>query len=140
MSHKIAAGIAVLAGLVAGTLVILFASVAEGAPIFPPMVGGEFHFRVLAVTPLDADGVPTDPITRSVSLIDQSGGAPIACVDTPDPNGVYDIFVTVGATGVRQAFKGFSYSEVACGGLVSEASENTAYTYPGMSPRPPDLQ
>ena len=140
MRHTISVGVVLGVFLVLLLLALVFARSVGAAPVFPPMVGGDFQFKVQAVTPLDGDGVPTDPITRSVSIVPQDGGSRIVCTDTPDPNGVYEFTAAVAATGIRQAFKAFAYSEVACGGDVSGASENTAYTYPGMSPRPPDLQ
>ena len=129
-----------VAALIVGLLVLVFARTVKAAPVYPPMVGGEFEFRVQAVAPLDGDGVPTEPLTRAISIVPQEGGAPIVCTDAPDPVGIYTIRASVAATGVRQAFKAFAYAEPACGGLVSEASENTAYTFPGMSPHRPDLQ
>lgn len=110
-----------------------------GAAVFPPMVGGEFSFHVQPANEFDPDGVPLYPATRSIGIAPEAGGALVACVDTPDQTTDYYVTASLSATGVRQAFKAYAYDEPGCQGLVSTASVNTAYTYPGQSPHDPDL-
>jgi hypothetical protein len=122
--------------------IALGAMVAKADPVFPPMVGGEFQFVVMPQNEFDPDGIPFHPVTASIGIINASdfSAAPIGCVETANQSGTYEIHATVGVTGAREAFKAFAYSEATCGGLRSSASANTAYTYPGQSPHPPNLQ
>lgn len=114
-----------------------------GAAVFPPMVGGEFLFKVRpAVLELDPDGVPLTKLTGSISIVPLAGGANVGCVATPDqaPTDPYEITANVSATGVRQEFKAVAWAHDDCTGDMSEPSENTAYTYPGQSPNKPGLE
>jgi hypothetical protein len=55
-------------------LTLLIAAPAAAAPLFFPMSGGTAQIQVeAAAVELDADGIPTTPLTASVSLIDHAG-------------------------------------------------------------------
>ena len=103
------------------------------------MVGGDFQFHFQPANEYDADGIPLHPLTLSIGIAPDTGGAVIACTDTPDQNTDYYVTASIAATGVRQSFKAYAYTEAGCQGLASEGSDNTAYTFPGMSPHKPDL-
>jgi hypothetical protein len=122
------------------TLIVL-AAMLSGAAVFPPMVGGDFKFRVHPTNELDSDGVPLAPLTRSIGLISSLEGVIIGsgCVDTPDQAAIYEVLGEITAIGQRDSVKAHAFSEPGCAGLMSTASENTAYIYPGMSPPKPDL-
>jgi hypothetical protein len=115
----------------------------SGVAVFPPMVGGDFKFRVQPGTELDADGIPLSPPAQSIGIISSLEGTVIenGCVDvtSADPSIIYDILGKVKAVGQRDSLKAHAYAEPGCAGLMSAASENTAYAYPGMSPKEPDL-
>jgi len=140
LNRIVGIAVALVAALVAGLLVLILARTAAGAPVYPPLVGGDFEFRVKANTPLDDQGLPEAPFTRAVAIVPESDTGHIVCVDTPDPNGVYTLTASLTGTGAVQTFKAYAYPSVACSGPPSPASENTAYTFPGMTPVAPDLQ
>lgn len=125
----------------------LLAANAASAAIFPSMVGGEYQVkcRQPEVT-LDADGIPTVLQGRSCAIV-ETGLDPldpvnrIACLSTPDVLIPYPITFKVVATGQRKDFKGYAFDTSDCsGGNVSDPSAETVYTYPGMSPRPVEVQ
>jgi hypothetical protein len=136
-------------------MLVALMALLSGTAIYPPMVGGEFEFKVLPVIDFDVDGVAVEPVPKSIGIVPLEGGDPVACVATPDPTRScepgacpgtaepYTVMASISVTGVRQAFKAHSYMTSDCSIVdavtMSGPSENTGYTYPGMSPRPPDM-
>lgn len=126
-----------------------------GASIYPPMVGGQFEFKVLPVVDFDAGGIALEPPPNSIGIVPEGGGAAIACVATPDPARScdpdvtpcaaepYTVTASVGTAGVRQDFRAVAFLTGDCSATTdmpaSGPSVNIAHTYPGMSPRPPEL-
>lgn len=111
------------------------AAFAGAQDVFPPMSGGDFVFAAMnPCPPLDPQGVPLEPPGLSISIEPLMGGPSILCMATP----VCDTRVTgtakVTATGQREAFVGYAYTEAGCIGLASDASDERAYTYPGQKP------
>ena len=122
-------------------LFALFSLPVIADPVFPPMVGGDFAFSVQPGDLYDIEGVPLTPPTGSIGIVPSTGGATIGCVATPDPLASYLITAKVTATGQRESFKAQSFSNADCTGVASTSlSDNTAYTYPGMSPVKPHFQ
>lgn len=113
----------------------------SGVAVFPPMIQGFYLFKVQPTNELDVDLVPLFPMTRSIGIIHRDGGPvlDLGCTDTPDQMIVYEISAKVSATGNREAFKAHAFDSGDCQGLASGPSDNTGYTYPGKSPREPDL-
>jgi hypothetical protein len=96
-----------------------------GIAIYPPMVQGGFP-----------------PPAQSIGIVSALEGGLVedGCVDvTADPAIVYTLIGKITAIGQRDSFKAHAYSQPGCTGMVSLASENTAYAYPGMSPDAPGL-
>jgi hypothetical protein len=107
--------------------------------VYPPQVGGQFQIGVRANDTVDEGGVPTAPLTRSIGIIPMGGGAVVGCVSVPDNTLEYEVLADLAATGVRQPVKAVAFADESCSGVPSGESENTAWTYPGMSPTPPNI-
>ena len=113
----------------------------SGQAVFPPMIGGDFQFAVLyPCAELDAQGIPLVPQGVSVSLEPVAGGAPIVCIETPLCDTRYEASVKITATGQRESFHGRGFTEPGCTGTISDPSDQTAYTYPGMKPGKAQLE
>lgn len=114
---------------------------ASGDPIFPPLVSGEYSFKIRAATvELDAEGVPTTTPTRSVGIRRADTGDPTILVCEPcGPGETVPVLVTVVASGDRADLRGFAFSEPGCVGRESLASVDGAFLF-FVPPAPPALE
>jgi hypothetical protein len=125
--------------LSAALVIMLVAGVAI-AQVFPPKVGSEYVFAFIQpCAPLDAGGVPIEPQGVSVSIDHADTGISIACVAVPLCDQRIEANISLADAGVRQEFRGVAWTEHDCTGDASEASVETAYTYPGQKPGRPRL-
>ena len=110
--------------------VFLIAGAASAAPIFPPLVSGEYCYKIrAAAVELDGTGVPTTTPTRSVgSRIVDGDGAVLGCVPC-GPGETAPSCVTVPAIGDRAELRGFAFAGLECSGSESLASDNGGYLF-----------
>lgn len=133
--------IARLAALLAVAALVI-GSAASAAPIFPPLVSGEYSFGVrTAAVDLDEDGVPTRAPSRSIQVIElaATGPVPLLCLPAEPDGDVTRVSVVVAASGDRAELRAVAYSELGCAGEASELSDNGAYVF-FTPPRPPVLE
>ncbi len=120
----------------------LAANAATAGVFFPPMVSGQYIFKVQPNTPYDTDGVPTIPPTRSLSITDAKVGAEnLRCVDVGptqvEQETTYTFNVVVPATeGRRRKFHAYAYSGPGCTLEKSERSDNAAFVFFGPPNKP----
>ncbi|MCP4869280.1 MAG: hypothetical protein GY898_11240, partial [Proteobacteria bacterium] len=99
-------------------------------PIFPPLVQGQYAFKVrAAAVELDPGGVPLTTPTASVSIrrTDDGSGVDLTCVPC-GPGETVDVLVAVVATGSRGELRGYAFAGPGCTGEAAE-SENAAFLF-----------
>ena len=125
---------------------VLVAGTARAQPVFPPMVAGEYVWRVSADTQYDAQGVPTTQLTRALAIeeVGLDGSAfSFPCQNIGDARvdqeAVYSINhnLLVGLA-KRREFNAFAYASTNCTGEKSPASARTGYIFFG-APNAPNL-
>lgn len=135
---------------VIATAVFLIATTpnAAAAPIFPPLVSGEYAFGVrTAAVELDENGVPTTPPTFSIGIrrVDVEGAPLLLCVDA-GAGELVSVRVTVPVSGSRAELRAVAFNALGCETYESERSDDGAYVFfvpPGaptlelLSPTPP---
>lgn len=127
--------------LIALGLLVVSAAPAAGGPIFPPLVSGEYCYRIrAAAVELDAQGVPTTTPTRSVAsrIVGDPSGALYGC-QVCAPGEVVSTCVVIPAAGDRAELRGYAFAEPDCSGGESAASDNGAYVF-FMPPSPVTLE
>lgn len=121
-------------------IALVLAVAAAAAPIFPPLVQGEYSFRVRAgPAELDAEGVPLVPPTVSVGIrrADQGDGSLLVCVPA-GPGETVPVTVTVIAAGDRGELRGLAFAGPDCTGPPA-VSDNAAFVF-FVPPAPPTLE
>ena len=118
---------------------IVFASGAAAAPIFPPLVSGEYVFAVAtAEVAYDPDGVPLEPPTRSIGIrrMDLADTPLILCLPA-GPGERIEVLVRVAASGDRGELRGVAFNAPGCTSYESEPSANGAFVFfvPPAAPR-----
>lgn len=117
--------------LIAGAVFLIGTApkAAQAAPIFPPLVSGDYCFSIKtgAVT-LDAEGVPDRAPSRSVAVRIIGDPAVLSCTPA-SPDELVPVCVTVPALGDRAELRGFAFAEPACAGEESLPSGNGAYVF-----------
>lgn len=122
-------------------IALVLAGVAGAAPIFPPLVQGQYAFKVRAAdVGLDADGVPLETPTASISVrrVDDGSGANLTCVPC-GPGETVDVLVAVVATGSRGELRGYAFAGPGCTGDSSLGSDNAAFIF-FVPPAAPSLE
>ncbi len=116
---------------------MLLGSPAFSQAVFPPLVEGSYRFKISASTTYDTGGIPLNPLTLSMGIVEPSvnGSVPIACApltaDRTSQEAIHVIQVTISVSGSRREFRGVSYSLGQCTGETSALSAATAYIFFG---------
>lgn len=122
------------------TLLLVTAGAASAQdPIFPPLVAGEYAFRIQThAVVLDVNGVPLRAGAHSVAVFDVADpGTTIKCFDC-SPGDVIASNVVVPSAGDRVELRARAYEAAGCIGLAGNDSPNGAYVY-FTGPEAPDL-
>lgn len=111
--------------------VFLIAAVASAAPIFPPLVLGEYAFGVrTAVVEVDPEGIPLRAPSRSIAVFNVlDPGALLLCVPAGPDGTITRVAVTVTALGDRAELRAVAFPEPECVGLRSERCDDGAYVF-----------
>jgi hypothetical protein len=111
-------------------LITLTAASASAQAVFPPLVAGEYAFRVRAAdAALDSNGVPLLPATQAVGVFVVADPATILkCVDVAAGE-IAQVNVVVPAVGERGEIKARAYEGTGCTGQTSPDSANSAFVY-----------
>lgn len=131
----------ILGAKILGFLILALAIQASAAPIFPPLISGQYEVRArTAVVEYDVNGVPTTPPTASVGLrrVDLPDAPLLICADA-GPGELVVLRVTVGASGDRAELRGVAFNQPGCQSFESDRSENGAYIF-FVPPAPPALE
>lgn len=112
-------------------IALAFGGAAAAAPIFPPLVSGEYAFGVrTAEVVLDAEGVPTRSPSRSIGVFNVlDPGGLLLCVPAGPDGTVTPVAVTVTALDDRAELRAVAFPELECVGLRSETCDDGAYVF-----------
>ena len=113
-----------------GSLCVICVQHALAAPIFPPLVSGQYAFKVrTAEVELDANGIPTTTPTRSVGIYEAADPDTLLLCESSAPGEATPVSVTVVVVGDRAELRARAYSAPGCTGQVSLGSDNGAYLF-----------